>query len=447
MYTKILLVFVILILSTFFYLHTQNPGTVTFIVNQQHTYVLPITLLLFIGFFAGVILAVLNSLLVDAKKALSELKHRKEKKQLALSEENYKKGIEALVKGDTTGSRELIEQAIKVKPNDSGMIISLAETFIRENKPKEALKILEGGFLNSSNSTGILIAIAKCSADSGDTFKAIKALEEVLNIDPKNPYALRKLRDFRIKDCLWNEAANLQKTILESEQDENLKRKDKKLLTGLLFETAVKYAEEGRLNEAVLKVKEVLKNDDSFMPAHLLLGDVLAVQGNITNAIKVWEKAQYRFKNAEPLILRLEDIYIKESAPDKILEKYKREIHAHPNDMNLRLLLSRLYLRLEMVDNAIEELERLQHEGEETFYPQILLGEAYLRRKQSAKAAHLFQKALGLDKEFNPPFVCSTCNYDTKTWTPRCQSCGEWNSFLMNGSLALRNLSATVVKK
>ncbi|CAG1771578.1 hypothetical protein BAC2_01805 [uncultured bacterium] len=128
MYTKILLIIIIVILSAFFYLHTNNPGEVTYVVSSTHVYVLPATMLVFAGFFAGVIVAVLNSLLVDARRAWRDLQTKKEKKLLAQADENYRKGTELLVKGETAGARELIEKALKAKPAETGFIISLAET-------------------------------------------------------------------------------------------------------------------------------------------------------------------------------------------------------------------------------------------------------------------------------------------------------------------------------
>ena len=443
MYTKILLVFIIVILSAFFYLHTMNPGSLTYALSSTSVYELPSTMLLFMGFFAGVVIAVLNSLLVDARRAWLEMKSRKEKKLLSLADENYKKGSELLVKGETAGARELIEKALKAKPSETGMIISLSETYMRENRPSEAVKVLESGFLGNSSSIGILNSLARCASDSGDVMRATKALEEVVKLDPRNLYALRRLRDFRIKESLWNDAADLQKKIVESEKDEATRKKDKKLLTGLLFESASRYCSDGKLADALIKLKEVLRNDDVFMPAHVLLGDVLARQGNTANAIKVWEKARVKFPKSEALMLRLEDIYISESAPERILEKYKKEIHANPTDYNLRLLLSRLYLRLEMVDNAIEELEAMANEGVEGYYHHVLLGEAYLRRNQSAKAAHLFQKALGMDREFSPAFACSSCSSTAQAWAPRCPSCGEWNALAMKGVPAPARIMST----
>lgn len=434
MYTKILLVIIIVVLSAFFYLHTKNPGTVTFVITSDRVYEMPVTMLLFTGFFAGVVIAVINSLLVDARRAIREFKGRKEKRLLAQAEENYRKGTDLLVKGETAAARDLIEKALKAKPSDTSVIISLAETYVRENRPKDAVKILEAGFMNNPASIGILSSLARCASDSGDAFRAAKALEEVVRLDPRNLYALKRLRDVKVKEGLWAEASALQRSVLECEKDDPARKKEKRLLTGLLFEAASRSFAEGNLAESLMRIKEVMKNDESFMPAHVLLGDVLARQGNPGSAAKVWEKAQRKFPNAEPLILRLEDIYIKESAPEKILDMYKKEIQAHPNDVNLRFLLARLYLRLEMVDDAIDELERLHAEGEEGAYPQILLGEAYLRRKQGGKAAQHFHRAIGVDREYGPPFTCSSCGGSSKAWEPRCPSCGEWGTLAMKCS-------------
>ncbi|MBI5562964.1 MAG: tetratricopeptide repeat protein [Deltaproteobacteria bacterium] len=433
MHTKILLVAIIFILIGFFYLHTENPAVVTYVVTPGNGYTVPVTMLVFAGFLGGVAVAVLNSLLSDAKRAIKEMRERREKKALTLADESYRRGVEALNRGNTAEARELIERGLKARPNDAGMTLGLAETFIRENRGKEALKILEAALAANPDSIGLLNAVANCAAEAGETRRAAKALEGVVERDPKNLNALRKLRDLRVKESLWSDAAELQKNIADCAKDDAAKRREKRFLTGLLFESAVGHLEDGRLADAIGKVKEVLKNDAGFMPAHMLLGEAVYRQGNTGGAIKVWEKAYGRYPASEPLLLKLEDAYIRASEPDRILDKYKRELAAHPGNANLRLLLARLYLRLEMVDAAIEELERICQETEEPYYPQILLGEAYLRRKQSGKAAQLFQRALAVDGEFSPPFECSECKKDARSWAPRCPSCGEWNTFAMTG--------------
>jgi len=431
MYTKTLLIVIIVILSAFLYIHTQNPAEFTYVVAEGYSVTFPVTLFVFGGFFLGALLAVVNSFVVDARRFFRERRARSERKAAEAAEQNYHRGVELLVKGDTSGAREVMQKALAAKPADAGMVISLSETFLREGRPAEALKVLEKGYFSNPGSIGILVAIAKSATEAGDAARAAKAYEEVVDLDPKNCFVLKKLRDYKMGAGDWTRAASLQKSVIECERDSAEKDKGRSLLYGLLYEAAAASFSKHNHEEALGHVKEVIKNDEDFLPAHILMGDILYAQNNTSGALKVWEKALHRFPNAEPVILKLEEMFLGESAPDRILERYQKEIISHPADTNLRLLLSRLYLRLEMVDNAIEELERLQTEGVDSFYSQVLLGEAYLRRKQDAKAADLFQKALGLDREFAPPFVCSGCGHNAAAWGPRCTSCKQWNTLSM----------------
>lgn len=431
MYTKTLLIVIIVILSAFLYIHTQNPAEFTYVVAEGYSVTFPVTLFVFGGFFLGALLAVVNSFVVDARRFFRERRARSERKAAEAAEQNYHRGVELLVKGDTSGAREVMQKALAAKPADAGMVISLSETFLREGRPAEALKVLEKGYFSNPGSIGILVAIAKSATEAGDAARAAKAYEEVVDLDPKNCFVLKKLRDYKMGTGDWTRAASLQKSVIECERDSAEKDKGRSLLYGLLYEAAAASFSKHNHEEALGHVKEVIKNDEDFLPAHILMGDILYAQNNTSGALKVWEKALHRFPNAEPVILKLEEMFLGESAPDRILERYQKEIISHPADTNLRLLLSRLYLRLEMVDNAIEELERLQTEGVDSFYSQVLLGEAYLRRKQDAKAADLFQKALGLDREFAPPFVCSGCGHNAAAWGPRCTSCKQWNTLSM----------------
>ncbi|MEK6791506.1 MAG: tetratricopeptide repeat protein [Deltaproteobacteria bacterium] len=428
MYTKILFVVIIFILGFFLYLHIENPAVVTIVLSGQNTYTAPVTLFLFAAFFIGAALAVFNSLIVDAKRAWAGFMAGRARKVVIAAAEDYKKGVEAMNRGENQAARTLIEKAVQVKPDDPEMHIGLAETYLRENKSKEALKILEAGIVHNPDSSALLNVVARTALEAGEQGRAVAALETLISLDPKNTYALKKLRDIRIKDGRWREAALLQKTVVDCVKGDEARKRERRFLTGALFEAGVRCFEDGSLSEALVNVKEVLKLDTAFMPAHLLLGDILYKQGHTDGAVKVWEKAYLKHHNSLPVMLRLEDIYIAESEPQRILDRYKKEISSRPGDTNMRLLLARLYLRLEMVDNAIEELLQLYHEGEDSFYPQVLLGEAYLRRKQGTKAAVLFQSALGLDKDLSPPFSCASCGHVHREWEARCPECGEWNT-------------------
>jgi tetratricopeptide (TPR) repeat protein len=431
MYSRLLLYFLIILFGAFYYLHIVNPGEIKFVVTNDWTIALPVMLLVFLSFFTGVTLAVFNSLFVDARRAIKDIRVRRKRKLLEQSEANYRKGTGELLRGNPQKARQLLTKALEANPDDIDILLCLAEANMDDKKPQWAMKILEAGLLKNPGNMEVLSSIAKNSLSIGDDFKALKAFEEMLNTDPDHPVALKGLRDLRIDKGEWEEASQLQKRFVSRARNGEDLSRAKELLAGLLYESAVECMNEGNPDGAEDKAKEALKNDDAFIPAHLLLGEVHYRKGNSVDAVKVWEKAYDKYPEVE-FFLRLEDMYLKESDPQKILDRYKMAIAARPGDIKLRLLLARLFLRLEMVDDAIGELERIGSEGEEGFYQRILLGEAYSRREQENKATTLFKSALGLDNELPPPFRCSRCNCNLLQWESRCPSCKRWNTLQMS---------------
>jgi lipopolysaccharide biosynthesis regulator YciM len=445
MYSRIVLFLLLIILCAFIYLYSVNPEEVNFVVTKDWTFSMPVTVLVFLGFFAGIVLAVLNSLFVDARRAIKDIRARREKKLMDQSEANYRKGTEELLRGNPYKGRQLLTKALEANQQDIDILLSLAQANMEDKRPQEAMKVLEAGLLKDPGNMEVLSAVAKNSLSIGDTFKAVKTFKEMLDRDPTNPFALKGFRDLRVEQGEWEEAAQLQKRLVSRGKNGEDLTREKELLAALLYESAVKCMEEGNPDEAAEKAKEALENYDAFIPAHILIGDVHYSKGNPADAIKVWEKAYDRYHEVA-FFLRIEDMYLKESDPQNILDRYEKAIKARPGDINLRLLLSRLYLRLEMVDNAIEELERIGNEGEEGFYQKTLLGEAYSRREQGSKAATLFKSVLGLDKELLSPFRCSWCNHGAVPWQARCQICKRWNTFCMSADFSPSATSPAILQ-
>jgi predicted Zn-dependent protease len=313
------------------------------------------------------------------------------------------------------------------------MLISLSETYKREGRLAEALEVLENGALKSPASTGIHLAIAKSSEEAGDFLKASMALEDVLRLDPGNPYALKTLRDIKIREKGWSEAAAYQRKLMDSSRDDGARDREKTLLAAIIYEDAASAAEDGRLDEATTLARESLRHDPRFTPSDILTSEILYRRGKVAEAISVLEDSLGKSEEPYPLLLKIEDLCIKKSAPDKALDRYRKEVYTHPGDLRMRQLLARLYLRLEMVGQAVEELERLYNESGDDYYTKVLLGAAYLRNGEADRAALLFAKALMLEGDLSPIFKCSVCDAAAGQWAARCPACGEWNTLEMGG--------------
>ncbi|MFQ5441303.1 MAG: tetratricopeptide repeat protein [Thermodesulfobacteriota bacterium] len=434
MHVKIIFFLTVIALGGFFYLYTQNPGVVTVIIAKDYSYTLPVVLVLFLSFLIGVFMAGLDAVITDAKRAVNYAREKKKVKVEREARISHHLAMEALSKGDAEQARGFMEKALASMPGEPEMVLTLADTYLHEGKAYEALDVLETESFHNPGSVVILTAIGRYALEAGETQRAARAFEDALKVDPRDRAAILKLRDIKIKDEEWEEAVELENKLLGLEKSGWFFGGNEKAgkLPGLLYEVASGYEREERLEEASEKLKEVLKKDDFFIPAYILLSEISAARGGVLEETRVLEKAYSRHPVSTALLIRLEESCIKGSAPQKMLELYKKEIETHPGDVNLRILLARFYLRLEMVARAIEELEKIHHEGKESFYTSVLLGEAFFRQEQSKRAASMFKDALGL-KGVVPyvPFTCAECGHRHKGWRARCNSCGEWNTLVM----------------
>ena len=440
MHIKLLLIIIVAIFGAFFYLHSINPVDVDFALNQETTYKLPAAYLVTGGFLVGLVLLIVNIIIADMRRAVKDMQVRKEKKVHEAMLSNYRLGIAALSKGNAQKARQYFVRVLDVNPVGLDIYMRMADAFLAEGGYQEALSALEKGNVMNPDSIDLLSMIARIASDAGDTVRVEMALGDILKLDSANQSALRGLRDLKLGSRDWKGAIELQKKLIYAIKGKappkECAEEDSRLM-GILHEDALLSTDKGEDESALATIKEILKHDSSFIPAVILQGEILLRQGNSKSAIRLWEKG-YEDTVDPVFLLKLEDLYIARSDPDKALETFRQALASKPRDIDLNIFLARLYLRLEMVDEAISEFERIQNDLEGSYYLELLLAEAYLRRNQSDKAAHLFKKALKLADVPQPSFSCTDCGHSSDEWLSRCQMCGEWNSMKVSRTVAVR---------
>ncbi len=431
---KLLFFLALIALSSFFYLYVENPGTATLVLAKGHSYTLPLVLLMVLSFVAGVVMMGLDAVISDTMRTLRAKKAKKAAKKVEEARKTYLRALEAMARADYGGARELLEKALLGVPGDLPIVLSLAETHMREGAPHEAMEVIESELFHNPSSVALLTALGTYARKAGDTERAERAFEEILKAEKENQYAIRQLRDIKIDQEKWAEAASLEEKLLESRKKGWFRGSghDHGKLPGLLYEQARSLVAEGDLDKAEEVLKDALRKDDDFVPSNILFGEIYKKKYGAYEALMVWEKAYSLAPGSAALLFRIEDYQVEASAPQKMIELYKRELEARPDDLNLRLLLARFYLRIEMVDRAVEELERIRDEGRETYYSKVLLGTAYKKQGYDARAAEIFGSLLGADSETRPAFTCSDCSTTFRQWTGRCAFCGEWDTLQMN---------------
>ncbi len=186
--------------------------------------------------------------------------------------------------------------------------------------------------------------------------------------------------------------------------------------------------EEEDLEGALKAAKEIVREEKTFQPGFVLLGDIYLRIGKWASAGKVWGKSFRRFKSII-FILRLEELYLNREDPGTLLRIYQRTMSDNPDNWMLAFFYAKLCLRLEMLDEALEEINAISLRQKDFPALHRLFAEIYLHKKDFSRAAQEFEKTFELSGTSYLPFVCNVCERESKEWVAYCPQCHRWSTY------------------
>ncbi len=192
------------------------------------------------------------------------------------------------------------------------------------------------------------------------------------------------------------------------------------------FPAALEALEAGHPREAMRTLREVVRLDGTFLPAHLRLGQAYLRQGTPDRALRAWVDG-YEATRARPLLEAAEQLILEQERPERMLDFYQQALRRAPGDLLLRYALGRLYFRLDMLEPAGVEFEALLAQAPAFLPAHLTLGQICERRGQPEEAARRFRAGLVTAVEATPEFRCATCRAPASAWADRCPACGRWN--------------------
>ena len=108
------------------------------------------------------------------------------------------RGALLLAKGDARGAQESLREALKIQPNHTLALYNLGVALALEGKPAEALPFLERAEQSGSPTVGLLNALARVYQETGQSAKAVLALQRSLKMQPEQPEQLKALRQLQL---------------------------------------------------------------------------------------------------------------------------------------------------------------------------------------------------------------------------------------------------------
>ena len=434
MLVKLLFIIIVIVISLFIFLISQNSVNVEFYFFGK---VIPTTLfnLMISSFGLGVILVFIGYLTRDTKRAIQGYRKSRQKKKSQSLKEESNRGMDDLLRGDLAKAKSHFIEILKKDPSQIDLYFRLSEIAVKEGDDEGAINWLERARLIDMRNVEILLHEAGLYQRMKRFDEAIRILNRAIGLDETNQKAFKSLRKIYLDSQRWEEAIKIQKSILKFTKGKQTEEEEALFYLGLKYEHArdlLNRGGEGHLESALKETKEIIRERKDFEPGFVLLGDIYLRIGRWASAGKVWEKSFTRFKSII-FILRLEELYIGREDPSTVLRIYQKALQQNPDHWVIAFFYAKLCLRLEMLDEALEVVDEISLKRKDFPALHRVLAEIYLHKKDFGRAAQEFEKTFELSGSSYLSFFCTVCERESKEWVAYCPQCHRWSTYTIGG--------------
>ncbi len=421
-------IIVVLLLVAVFVLAELNPGPITVNLTFTRSKTIPISSFFLLSLASGAGFVFLLYLTRDIRRFLRSLSVQREARKRNRIQDLYAKGLNALLAKRNPEAATFFQRILNIDPNHVDTLLRMGITQLRQKNVQEAIRAHLKAWNLDRNNQEVMFSLAADYEEAKRYDEALKMYQSIIDRDSSNITALFRLRDLYHRLNNWPELSETQARLVANPLSSQEQEVERRKLIGFRYELGRSVLEKGDLEQARKVFRGVIKLDKDFIPSYLGLGEVYLEEGKAKEAAELWEKA-YKMTSSIVLLLRLEDLWLKQGEPGKAIELYKLALTWRPEDMTVKFFLGKLYYRLEMIDEAFDILTSVDWGDRELPDVHKLLGNIYLRRGSLGIAASEFKRALGFRKQVIVPYTCSNCELKTTDWSGRCPNCGKWNTF------------------
>jgi len=379
----------------------------------------PLMVLLLFTFLLGMASA---GVLFAANRLIAIIERRKDRwipgshrKALALLRE----GEEKITRGKEAEAETAIRKAEKMYPGFTKAHEALIRLYLTQNRKIDAAVELEKAVAFDPKNIRLQMKLARLSLETGDTARALKALNDILNTEPYHAPARRLLPAALADAAQWEDAVKAQEALLKNLPKQLAPPEEKNLLAYRTeYARSIAFTDAGK---AIKILNEVLKQDPGFLPAALTSAEIHSSKNKLKEAFNTLAEAFG--KKPEPFIYeRLINMKIEDSL--KVAEEIAEEaLRENPRRHALRIARVRTRLLNDLPGDALEELSKIS--GKHSLEPKLLEAAAQLKLGKTDKAAEILQQAI---KALNIEYTCSDCGWRFPRWIARCVNCKAFNT-------------------
>jgi len=411
--TFLTLILLIAAVSSLVYFNAQET---LFRLTPEVAFTLPLGVLMLAAGVAGAVLMFVLAMMREGRHALRDWLVHRELRSAQRSVESIAEARSLTLAGDYKRARSLLARATQKRSPEIGDVIDYAETFLLEDDPMQARRVLEEGQKDFGNEPLLLFALARTCRAAGDAAAAISSLERALAVYPRSLPLLTMLRDILFETESWERAEEVQRRIVELKPND---ASESNWLLGARFEAAARAEESTRETG----LRSLCQDDPDFAPAVVARARELDSSGDPRRAGKLLEKAARR--RPRGAVLDEYERIVGTDDPLRTAKLYQKLIAANPTSSQLKVRAARYLAGSGREEDAAGVLDSLTDNGQPP-YAQAVWAEIHDARHNADLAHSSYREAFTSGGLGRPEFVCEICGAHSEHWHARCDGCGAW---------------------
>ena len=347
---------------------------------------------------------------------------------------HYILGLNFLVANQLDRAIDELSRAARLQPDALEIEMILGNLHREKGQVGRAITIHQGLLqrpkLTHLEHAYILLCLGLDYKRGGFVDRALEAFNEVLRLDPQNPYALVNLEKLHEEQHQWQDAHDVRTRLVDATEDTEAPR-HRQILAFLENELGREKLKQLDYVAAAARFQAAIDLDVRTVPAYLNLGDVRLTEGNLAAASAAWEQvSEVAPERAYLAFERVESLLMTQGDPARFQRICRRLIAANPQDWRAHLALARHLIARGEGAEALELLfEALSHSPHALKVHQ----EIWQTLLSVGLDPGLVRRYIELTRQsvfYLDPHVCQRCHYRSTELLWQCPHCHEWDTFV-----------------
>ena len=341
--------------------------------------------------------------------------------------ESYIQGLNFLLANKPDKAIELFIELIKVDGETMETHLALGNLFRSRGEVDRAIKIHQNLIarpnLEQQQRAMAIKELAEDYLKAGLLDRAENLYKELVQINPKDVSAHKKLLELYTLEKSWFEALTVAKRLLELGEGDG-----KIIVTHCLCEIAHIHMREGNLKQALERLNQAIKIDDKCIRALLLLIDVHLRGDSVGKATRLL--AQLVKNSPEFIELYLKparEIYLQRGSFDSYQQFLREQYAIKPNNA-VALELLKSYQSADRHDELLKFMPTALQQSSSLPLYDFAFHYLLSRPQQLNQLLPELGDGFHAIQNTRSAFICQHCGYGSHSMQWHCPSCNSWST-------------------